>query len=107
MLQQTLAVFLVLGLLLGALWLLRRQGLATFNFVAASKRIAWRTGPPRRMRVIERSVLTPQHSLHLVSIDNRLIVFSAYPGGCQALDLTSFSAPGEVANVSIRNAASC
>jgi flagellar biogenesis protein FliO len=83
MLQQTLAVFFVLGLLLAALWLLRRQGLAGSNLAGVAARIGFKTGPHRRMQVLQRIALTPQHSLHLVSIDNRLILFAAYPTGCQ------------------------
>ena len=83
MLQQTIAVFLVLGLLMGALWLLKRKGQAVFNI--SSLRVG-KSGLGKRMRVVERVVLTTQHSLHLVSIDNRLILFATSPSGCLAVD---------------------
>jgi flagellar biogenesis protein FliO len=108
MLQQTLAVFLVLGLLLAALWLLRRQGLATFRFVTSSRTIGFKRSPDRRMHVIERVALTPQHSLHLVSIENRLIVFAASPTGCLAVDhITLSSMQNQEQTPPFRNGAAC
>ena len=86
MLQQTLAVFLVLGLLLAALWLLRRQGLATYNPLPALKRLGARPAG-RHLQVIERLTLTPTHSLHLISIEDRLFLFATSPSGCQPVDL--------------------
>jgi len=100
MLQQTIAIFLVLGLLLGALWLLRRQGLATFDFMAGSG-AGKRKGSGRHMQVIERVVLTSQHSLHLVSIDDRLVLFAASPTSCQAVDQSALK------NSPMGGAASC
>jgi flagellar biogenesis protein FliO len=41
---------------------------------------------PRRMQVVERLPLTPQHSLHLVRIDGRLLVVASGPGGCSVLE---------------------
>jgi flagellar biogenesis protein FliO len=38
------------------------------------------------MQVIERLPLTPQHSLHLIRIDDRLIVVASGPGGCSLLE---------------------
>jgi flagellar biogenesis protein FliO len=40
----------------------------------------------RRMQVIERLPLTPQHSLHLIRIDHRLMVVASGPGGCSLLE---------------------
>jgi flagellar biogenesis protein FliO len=80
--QQVFAVFLVLGLLLAALWLLRRKGLATL-----APGIRWTTAGSagRKMQVIERLPLTAQHSLHLVSLPGRVIVVAVSPGGCTAI----------------------
>jgi flagellar protein FliO/FliZ len=83
--RQLLAVFLVLGLLLAALWLLRRQGLARFipgRFVPGLGRPA---GKQRRMQVLERVALDTRHSLHLVALNGRLIVVSVSPGGCRRI----------------------
>jgi flagellar biogenesis protein FliO len=97
MLQQTIAVLLVLGLLLIAFWLLKKRGLATFSFAGAQTVLPGQRRPDRAMRVIERVVLTPHHSLHLVAIKNRLVVFAVSPTSCQAVDqsLCSFDSDAD------------
>lgn len=40
----------------------------------------------RRMQVLERLPLTPQHSLHLVRIEERIVVVASGPGGCSVLE---------------------
>ena len=80
MLQQFLAVFLVLGLLVGALWLLRRKGLAKLAIGPVRS-----MGRARQMEVVERIPLTAQHSLHLVSLAGRLIVVGVSPAGCSRI----------------------
>jgi flagellar biogenesis protein FliO len=91
MLQQILAVFLVLGLLLAVLWLLRRQGLATYNAVASSQAKSFfglgRHHSDRRLRVIERLALTPQHALHLISIEDQFVILVTSPAGCQPVPI--------------------
>ena len=78
--RQALAVLTVLGVLGGALWWLRRKGLAQFAVRTRSG------GRIRSMRVLERLALTPQHSLHLVLVGERTILVAASPGGCTLLD---------------------
>jgi flagellar biosynthetic protein FliO len=82
MLPPALAVFLVLALLCGLLWLARRKGLATLSL-----RLAVPGGgrPPKQMRVVERVPLSGQHSLHLVACAGRLLVVAVSPGGCRTL----------------------
>ena len=78
--QQALSVVLVLGGLGAVLWWLRRKGVAQF---------ALRTpggGKRRSIQVIERTALTPQHSLHLVRVDGRTVLIAASPGGCSILE---------------------
>jgi flagellar biogenesis protein FliO len=78
--RQALAVLTVLGILGGALWWLRRKGLAQFSLNTRSGRRV------TSMKVVERLVLTPQHSLHLVRVGERTILVAASPGGCAVLD---------------------
>jgi flagellar biosynthetic protein FliO len=82
MLSPALAVFFVLALLFGLLWLARRKGLAALS-------TSWsrsRTGrSEKQMRVVERVSLSGQHSLHLVSCAGRLLVVSVSPNGCSTL----------------------
>ncbi len=82
--QQTLAIFLVLGLLITGLWLLRRKGFATVR-LGLTKGL----GGVRRMELLERMPLTPQHSLHLVRVEDRLILIGVSPGSCAQVDCLS------------------
>ena len=79
--EQTLAIAFVLALLIGALWLLRRKGLATAGFA-----LSRRAGASRRIELVERISLTPQHSLHLVRIEDRLVLIGVSPSSCAQLD---------------------
>ena len=58
--QQLWVVVVVLGILCGGLWLLKRKGWAQTALAAHRRR--W----PPRLEVVDRLPLTPQHSLHLV-----------------------------------------
>jgi len=81
--QPTLAALFVLGLLCGALYWLRAKGLARFN----GKGIGGFGRPgARQMHAIERLSLTPQHSLHLVSVGGRMLLVAASPGGCTVVE---------------------
>jgi flagellar biosynthetic protein FliO len=86
MLGQTIAVFFVLLLLAATLWLLRRRGLAIVSTVVAK-----RLSKQKLMQVVERVPLTANHSLHLVRIQDRVILIGVSPSGCQQID--SFAAP--------------
>jgi flagellar protein FliO/FliZ len=91
MLQQILAVSLVLALLFAALWLLRRQGIARFS--AGTGRL--NSGKQRQMQVLERVALDARHALHLVEIGGRLIVVGVSPDGCRRI--AGLPAPVEAA----------
>jgi flagellar biosynthetic protein FliO len=80
MAQQALAVFLVLTLLILALWFLRRKGLARMNLSFGGRRAA-----PGRIQVVDRKPLTATHSLHLVRVQDRMILVGISPGSCQAI----------------------
>ena len=83
-LQPILAVILVLSLLGGALFYLRRRGIASFNgFPAGSGRQAVNS---RQLKVVERVPLGAQHALHLVRVGDKLILVATAPGSCQVLD---------------------
>lgn len=112
MLQQSLAVFLVLALLLAALWLLRRQGLATYALAAGSKgfgskAFGWRNRD-RRLQLVERLALTPQHSLHLVSIGDQMVIFATSPAGCVRVDQAPWpQSVSPESSGSLKSGASC
>lgn len=87
MLQQVVAIFLMLGLLVSTLALLRRRGLGQFP-----SGLRTGAGKSRQMQVIERMPLSPQHSLHLVSVRNSVFLIGVSPGACQKLG--EFSSSG-------------
>ena len=77
---QILAVLFVLGLLGGTLLLLRGKGMVRFSGMGVK-----RSGG-KRMQSLERLPLTPQHSLHLISVSGRVLLIAVSPGGCTVLD---------------------
>ena len=79
--QQITAVAVVLGLLAGALWWLRRHGLAHMAFPTRHA--------GRGLDSLERLALDPQHVLHLVRFHDRVLLVAASPGGCSLLDQSS------------------
>lgn len=85
MFGQSIAALLVLLLLIAFLWVMRRRGLASFN-LALTRRLA----KQRFMQVVERVPLTASHSLHLVRIQDRMILIGVSPAGCSQID--SFAA---------------
>lgn len=81
-LQQFLSVVVVLALLGGTLWWLRRRGIA---------QISGLPGLPRRrsaglLQRVDRLSLSPTHSLHLVRMADRAILIAASPAGCQVVE---------------------
>ena len=78
--QQTMAVLAVLGLLGMALWWLRSKGLARVSCGAGRRKNG------RHIELIERLQLTPQHSLHLVRVDGQRVVLAASPSGCAVVE---------------------
>jgi flagellar biosynthetic protein FliO len=84
-LQPVAAVVLVLALLGGAHYALRKRGAATFSLPRFS------AAGPRRMQVLERLSLGPQHALHIVRVGGRSVVVATAPTSCQLLcDLAAF-----------------
>lgn len=78
-LQQMLAVLAVFGILGGALWWLRRRGLARFSMTTSRKNQGV-------LSQVERLPLSPTHSLHLVRMADHVILIASWPGGCQAIE---------------------
>jgi flagellar biogenesis protein FliO len=91
--QQALAVFFVLGLLAGTLYLARSRGLARFRFKGIGR------AGTRHMQSIERLPLTAQHSLHLVSVNRRVLLIAVSPGGCTVVDGHDWGVPADDSGV--------
>ena len=77
--RQVVAVLLVLGLLGGTLYWLRAKGAAKLNMRGFGR------GGTRQMQSIEQLRLTPQHSLHMVKVGDRVLLVALSPGGCSLL----------------------
>lgn len=88
--EQILAIFIVLGLLVISLWLLRRKGIASVK-LGFGKRLS---GTPR-IELVERIPLTTHHSLHLVRIEDQLVLIGVSPQSCTAVH--SYPAPASTA----------
>ncbi len=74
---MVLVVFALLG---GLLWLLKKRGWASLPLVR-------RRGPnTRRMEVLERVPLTPQHAIHLVRVSGKVVLIGTAPSSCTILD---------------------
>jgi flagellar biogenesis protein FliO len=73
LIQPLAAIVLVAALLGGALFLLKKRGGAPLPGL-------------RRLEVIERVSLGPQHALHLVRAGDRLVLIATAPSSCQVLD---------------------
>jgi flagellar biogenesis protein FliO len=76
--QQTGAVAVVLALLLGTLWFLKRRGFA--HVLPMAGRAA-----SRRLESLERLQLGPQHTLHLVRIGSGTLLIASSPAGCAVM----------------------
>lgn len=77
LIREGLAVGVVLLLLSGSLWWMRRKGIAG--------RLAG--GPRRRtLQAVERLMLGPQHSLHLVRLAGRGLLVATSPTGSSVLE---------------------
>lgn len=80
MFQQLLMIAIVLGVLCGGVWLLKRKGYA-------SPRLRRQNGAGHpRLEVLDRLALTPQHSLHLVRLADRTMLIGLSPNGCNLLE---------------------
>ena len=93
LLQPLAAIVLVLGLLAAALLLLKKRGAATFQLPgqisgrftgAISGRLSG--SGQRKLEVLERVALGPQHSVHLVRVGERQVLIGTSPSSCQLLE---------------------
>ncbi len=81
--EQVTAVAVVLLLLCGTLWWLRRRGVAVLALPGR--------GAGRRMECLERLPLGPQHALHLIRLGETELLVAASPSGCSLMHTRSHS----------------
>ena len=78
--EQVVIVLLVFGLLGGLLWALKSRGMAALRLPVR------RGGNARKVEVLERVPLTPNHALHLVRVSDKLLLIGTAPSACTVLD---------------------
>lgn len=78
--EQIGMVLLVFAILGGLLWFAKRRGMASFPIGPR------RNGSGRRLEVLERVTLTPQHAVHLVRVAERTILIATAPSSCTLLE---------------------
>jgi flagellar biogenesis protein FliO len=83
--EQLGMVLLVFAILGGLLWFAKRRGLASLPMASFPKNFG-RSGSTRRLEVLERVPLTPQHALHLVRVANRTVLIATAPSACTLLE---------------------
>ena len=83
LLQGITVALLMLLAWVGAIVWLRRRGYAQLSLGGFSRGPGAK--PAKRMQVIERVALTPQHALHLIRVDERVVLVASAPGGCSVL----------------------
>lgn len=92
--QQILAVFLVLGLLGGVLWVLRNRGMAFYRGPAMRK-------STKHLESIARLPLTPQHSVHLVRVSDHAVLLALSPSGCTLVERVEWNTTVETATAEV------
>jgi flagellar biosynthetic protein FliO len=80
--EQIAMVLVVFALLGGMLWFLKKRGLASLPLTRR------RGAANRRMEVLERVPLTPQHAIHLVRVSGKVLLIGTAPSSCNILDAT-------------------
>ncbi len=73
--RQISAILLVFGLLAVALLWLRSRGM-----------VGGKAGPTRKIFLVDRLRLTPQHSVHIVRVGKRNFLIAVHANGCSLLD---------------------
>ncbi len=77
--RESFGITLVFLGLWATLWWLKRRG-----FASLGTRLKY-SDQKREMEMIERLALTPQHSVQLVRVQNRLILLGLHPTGLTVL----------------------
>jgi flagellar biosynthetic protein FliO len=89
--DQVAAIAVVLGLLAGVTWWLRRRGLLQ---TASPRRSVG-----RRLESLERLPLGPQQTLHLVRMGSRALLVATTSSSCallDSIDIRSLERAGEI-----------
>jgi flagellar biogenesis protein FliO len=85
--EQIGMVLLVFATLGGLLWFSKRRGLGAFTLGGRQG------GNGRRLEVLERVSVTPQHALVLVRVADRTVLIATAPSSCTLLEVALTAAP--------------
>jgi flagellar biogenesis protein FliO len=85
--QQFAAILFVFVLLGAAIVVLRRKNVILMGRPRSA-------GQPRRLCVVDRVRLTPQHSVHIVQAGEREFIIAAHSNGCTLLASGNADVPG-------------
>ena len=69
------SILVVFGMLAGVLWWFRRLGIAV-------PRASLGRGRSARLESLCKLTLGPQHNLHLVRVDQNVVLVACFPAGC-------------------------
>ncbi|HLK20078.1 MAG TPA: flagellar biosynthetic protein FliO [Bryobacteraceae bacterium] len=78
--EQIAMVLIVFALLGGLLYVAKKRGMAALPLIGR------RSPGNRRMEVLERVPLTPQHAIHLVKVSGKVVLIGTAPSSCTILD---------------------
>jgi hypothetical protein len=76
--QQLTAIGFVLVFLAAGLFVAHRRGLLRLNLPANRR-------AERRLELVDRLALTPQHAIHFIRVEERQVLIATYPGGVEWL----------------------
>ena len=80
LIRESLGITIVFLLLWGALWLLKKKG------IVGMRAMANRSSDTPCLQVVDKIRLTPQHSVHVVSVEGRRMVVGVHPSGFTLLE---------------------
>ena len=89
MFQQLFAVAGVLAALCVMVWGMKRKGMVRVNFRGSRGS----NDPQTRLEVLDRLVLTPHHSVHLIRLADRTLLVGLSPNGCNLLETAPAAGP--------------
>lgn len=87
--EQLITALVLCVLLVVMIWIARRGRLSAQGWIRASKQ------PDLKLSVLSHQALTPQHTLHLVSIAGQVYIVATHPQGIQVLPPPAMEPVGE------------
>ncbi len=80
LIRESLGITVVFLLLWAALWMLKKKGIVGMRVIGN------RSAETPCLRIVDKIRLTPQHSVHVVSVEGRRMVVGVHPTGFTLLE---------------------